>query len=177
MKTDAAKTRVFATDRSNDDSKGAPGMSSVGLAPEPTVSIDLVAASYRASGFPQDWSREKRELEARRYEKFLLLAAKNRGRRATPTREIDEFWHLHMLHPQAYHDDCMRLFGCIFDHDGGFGTGPGELPILKAAFRKFADRWEKEYGEPYVACMPTDQAGATNCWHDCVDRCWHACSD
>ena len=141
------------------------------------VSIDLVAASYRSSGFPQDWSHETRELEARRYELFLLLAAKHPHKRATPTRQIDELWHLHMLHPVAYHRDCMRLFGRIFDHDGGFGTGPGELPILKESFRAFAARWEAEYGEPYVEQMPPENGGSTNCWHDCQNRCWHACSD
>jgi len=141
------------------------------------LSIDLVAASYRASGFPQDWSREEREREALRYEKFLTLAAKHPKARTTPTREIDEMWHLHMLHPVAYANDCMRLFGLIFDHDGGFGTGTGELPILKAAFREFAALWESEYGEPYVDRMPSDDAGAANCWHDCSNRCWHACSN
>lgn len=141
------------------------------------ISIDLIAASYRSSSFPQDWTREKREQEARRYEMFLCLSAKHPGKRATPTREIDEFWHLHMLHPCAYVADSMRIFGRIFDHDGGFGIGPGELPILKTAFRGFAARWEAEYGEPYVACMPPDGSGTTNCWHDCSDRCWHACSD
>ena len=145
--------------------------------PRSVVSVDLAAASYRSSAFPQDWSREKRELEARRYEMFLRLSAKHPGKRATPTREIDDLWHLHMLHPAAYYADCIRLFGRIFDHDGGFGTGPGELPLLKAAFRGFAARWEAEYGEPYVACMPSDDAGATNCWHDCANNCWHACSD
>jgi hypothetical protein len=142
-----------------------------------TLGIDLVAASYRSSSFPQHWSREQREREAARYERFLILASRRRGLRATPTREIDEMWHLHMLHPVAYHDDCMRIFGRIFDHDGGFGTGPGELPILKAAFRRFAAEWQAEFGEAYVDCMPTDDAGATNCWHDCSNRCWHACSD
>jgi hypothetical protein len=141
------------------------------------LSLDLVTASYRSSGFPQDWSREKREAEARRYEKFLRLAAKHPGKRATPTQEIDEFWHLHMLHPAAYYKDCVRLFGYIFDHDGGFGTGAGELPVLKSAFREFAARWEGEYGELYVTSMPSDDAGSTNCWHDCSNRCWHACSD
>ncbi len=140
------------------------------------VSVDLVAASYRSTGFPQDWTREKRETEAARYEQFLVLAAKHPGKRATPTREIDEFWHLHMLHPVAYHEDCQRLFGRVFDHDGGFGTGPGELPVLKTAFREFAARWQDEYGAPYVGEMPGDEGGATSCWHDCSNRCWHACS-
>src|SRR4051812_17438525 len=149
--------------------------------PSPTtrkvVSVDLVSASYRSSSFPQDWSREQRELQAKRYEMFLQLAAKHPGKRCTPTREIDEFWHLHMLHPVAYHQDCMKLFGRIFDHDGGFGTAPGELPVLKHAFQEFALRWQEEYGEPYVRVRLGEDASATKCWHDCSNRCWHACSD
>ncbi len=141
------------------------------------VGIDLVAASYRSASFPQDWSREARVREARRYAMFLQLASKHPGKRATPTREIDEFWHLHMLHPAAYLADCVRLFGRVFDHDGGFGSDPAELPILKAAFRGFAARWQSEYGEPYVDSLPDDTQGSTDCWHDCADRCWHACSD
>jgi hypothetical protein len=144
-------------------------------APATIVSVDLVAASYRSSSFPQDWSREKRELEARRYEMFLVLASRRPGMRATPTREIDEMWHLHMQHPVAYHADSLRLFGEIFDHDGGFGMNPGELPVLKRAFRNFAAEWQREYHEPYVGQMPED-GGTTNCWHDCSNRCWHACS-
>jgi hypothetical protein len=143
----------------------------------PIVSVDLVARSYRASTFPQDWSREKREREAARYERFLRLAAKHPGLRATPTRDIDEFWHLHMLHPAAYHRDCMNLFGRVFDHDGGFGTGEGELEVLIAAFREFARRWEEEYGTPYVEPPEGTAVGPVNCWHDCAERCWHACSD
>jgi hypothetical protein len=140
-----------------------------------TLSVDLVRASYRASTFPQEWSLEKREAEAKRYEMFLKLAAKTRGR-ATPTLEIDELWHLHMLHPVAYYRDCMHLFGHILDHDGGFGTAAGELPILKASFRQFAADWLAEYGTPYVEALPDDaSSAATNCWHDCQSRCWHAC--
>lgn len=141
------------------------------------LSIDLVTASYRASSFPTDWSREKREQEARRYEQFLLLAARRPGLRATPTRDIDEMWHLHMLNPVAYYEDSVRIFGTIFDHDGGFGTAPGELEVLKAAFRNFAAVWLEEFGEPYVRDMPNEETGAINCWHDCSNRCWHACSN
>ncbi len=140
------------------------------------LSIDLVAASYRASTFPQEWTQEKREREAQRYLMFLELAARSPGVRATPTRDIDELWHLHMLSPVAYHRDCMRIFGKVFDHDGGFGTGPGELPVLKAAFREFAQRWQAAYGEPYVEHLPSEADELTNCWHDCSGRCWHACS-
>tara|TARA_R110002072_G_scaffold190999_1_gene347860 strand:+ start:56 stop:304 length:249 start_codon:yes stop_codon:yes gene_type:complete len=80
-----------------------------------------------------------------------------------------------MLHPSAYFADCQRLFGTILDHDGGFGKGEGELPKLKAVFIDTAERWEKEYDEPYVA-MPQKGQQLEKCWHDCQGRCWHACA-
>ncbi|MCS6799484.1 MAG: glycine-rich domain-containing protein-like [Myxococcota bacterium] len=138
------------------------------------LSVDLVERSYRASSFPADWSREQRERALRRYERFLLLVARDVDAPATPTRDIDEMWHLHMLHPVAYQRDCARLFGGTLDHDGGFGNDPAELPVLQGAFRAFARRWREAYDEPYVEGMSDDEA-ATNCWHDCTGRCWHAC--
>ena len=142
------------------------------------VSVDLLSASYKSFSFPQEWSEEKRIYELSRYEMFLKLAAKHPGKRATPTREIDEFWHLHMLSPVAYYHDSINLFGRIFDHDGGFGLGEGERDQLKEAFRDFAKRWQDEYGSHYVANFPDDpDVAATKCWHDCENRCWHRCSD
>jgi len=142
------------------------------------VSVDLLAASYRSDSFPQDWSRERREHGFARYEKWLRLKQRNPGLRFAPTHDIDLFWHLHMLSPVAYHRDCLRNFGRILDHDGGFGKGEGELALLQRVFERTAQLWEAEYGQPY----PDDGARAgdpqvTSCWHDCQDRCWHACKD
>ena len=98
--------------------------------------------------------------------------------RLAPTRDIDFFWHLHMLSPVAYHRDCLRLFGRILDHDGGFGKGVGELPLLQQVFARTAEWWEQEYGEPYREDGRfMREVVMTDCWHDCSDRCWHACSN
>ncbi|WP_437643950.1 hypothetical protein [Sorangium sp. So ce362] len=43
-----------------------------------------------------------------------------------------------MLHPKAYVADCMRLFGEILDHDGGFGGTCEEEPVLQAMFVRTA---------------------------------------
>lgn len=131
------------------------------------VSVDLVHAANRSDSFPKELLPRAAEL-ARDYEKFLRLIAVNGGP-AAPTREIDEMWHLHMLHPVAYHEDCMGLFGFILDHDGGFGKGEGELPELMVVHERTARLWNEAYGEPYSTT-------ATKCWHDCASRCWHACS-
>lgn len=139
------------------------------------ISVDLLAAAQRSDSFPKDWTPEKTELALLRYERFLLLAAKHPGHPVAPTRDIDEMWHLHMLSPRAYYQDCQKLFGGVLDHDGGFGKDPAEIPILKATFEETARLWHAEYGEPYLL-EPSSEKTTTNCWHNCSGRCWHACS-
>jgi hypothetical protein len=141
------------------------------------VSIDLIAASYRLDTFPKEWPQEKRALAKRRYYKFLGLKQDNLFARLAPTHDIDEMWHLHMLSPIAYHRDCMRLFGKILDHDGGFGKGPGESEQLQRVFARTAELWELTYNEPYLESGQWMKDAMIDCWHDCSDRCWHACSD
>ena len=94
------------------------------------VSVNLVRAARRASDFPKEWSDSKLAGEVIRYQKFLVLAKRYPGQAIAPTYDIDQIWHLHMQHPQAYYDDCQRLLGGIFDHDGGFGSDSAELPEL-----------------------------------------------
>jgi len=142
------------------------------------LSADLLRASFRSDDFPQDWSDEQRVASLTRYLKWLRLKRTYPMARLAPTRDIDLFWHLHMLAPVAYYKDCMSLFGKVLDHDGGFGKGKNELPELERIFKLTAALWEQEYHEPYGEdCVWIRDAGLTNCWHDCQNRCWHACQD
>lgn len=144
----------------------------------PEISVDLMEASYRSDTFPEDWSREQREKSLLRYRKWLGLKLIHPNARLSPTRDIDLFWHLHMLSPVAYFRDCQRLFGRLLDHDGGFGKGEGELPRLIEVFTRTAEQWETAYGEPYREDgLFLREARMTACWHDCQDRCWHACKE
>lgn len=138
-----------------------------------TISTDLLEAARRSDRETGTWDDVRRELALTRYLRFLELVAEDPHRPIAPTRDIDEMWHLHMLAPRAYFEDCQRLFGEILDHDGGFGKGEGELPDLLRVFDDTARRWQERFGEPYVA-RPRQEA-MTNCWHDCQGRCWHDC--
>jgi len=137
------------------------------------ISVDLLRAWERSEKKPEGWARHDAVRALDRYERFLRLAAMYPGVPHAPTRDIDEMWHLHMLSPKAYHGDCLRLFGEILDHDGGFGKGEDEEAQLQATFEQTARMWHAMYGEPYVTQAAHE---STNCWHDCVGRCWHACS-
>ncbi len=145
----------------------------------PTISADLIEAARRSDSFPADWPADKVERARLRYLRFLGLAAKFNGQALAPTRDIDEMWHLHMLQPRSYYEDCMRLFGRILDHDGGFGKSEDEVPALQATFERTSELWMREYGEPYLLREAEYNSrhadGVQKCWHDCQSRCWHAC--
>jgi hypothetical protein len=141
------------------------------------LTINLLEAASRSDSIPRDWSQEQRARSLERYVMWLRLKQRHPRARLAPTRDIDLFWHLHMLSPVAYHRDCMQMFGCLLDHDGGFGRGPGELPKLQEVFTRTAMWWEQAYGEPYREDGHfMRDAQMTDCWHDCQDRCWHACA-
>ena len=137
----------------------------------PTPSVDLVRAALRSGDLPADWTAADVERALLRYRRFLALVALSPTTPIAPTRDIDVMWHLHMLSPRAYHADCMRWFGDVLDHDGGFGKEAAEEPVLIACFEHTARRYEAAFGEPYA-----ERSDATKCWHDCSGRCWHACS-
>ncbi|MCB9763741.1 MAG: glycine-rich domain-containing protein-like [Alphaproteobacteria bacterium] len=137
------------------------------------LSVDLHNAARRSDGDPSTWSDDELTRAICRYHRFLELVAEDPNRPIAPTRDIDEVWHLHMLSPRAYFEDCQQLFGEILDHDGGFGKGEGELPQLLSTFEDTAARWQAKFGEPYV--QQTKHEDMKNCWHDCQGRCWHAC--
>lgn len=134
----------------------------------PALSIDLVAAARRSEKFPEDIDPE---VAAGRYARFLALSQVNPDRSLAPTADIDEMWHLHMLHPVAYWRDCNVIFGELLDHDGGFGATEEEKPILDRLFAETASLWQTAYGEPYISQNVT----ATKCTRNCVSRCTRAC--
>jgi len=137
------------------------------------ISVDLVDKAKRSEDMPEGWTDEDSKKHIARYEKFLKLIQKYPRQRFAPTRNIDKMWHLHMLAPLNYQQDCKELFGGTLDHDGGFGAIESEKAALGEVFEATAEMWKLEYGEIY-ADDPTLQM--VDCWHDCEGRCWHACS-
>jgi hypothetical protein len=88
---------------------------------------------------------------------ILLLLKENFGRGLSPCKDIDKMWHLHMLHPQNYYDDCMRIFGRMLDRNGDFGSAAKEKEPVTRPFAMTADLWLSKYGTPCVT--PKDPEG------------------
>jgi hypothetical protein len=127
---------------------------------ERVASIDLSAMTRRlmtAADGPK-WSEAEARWAEARYRRFLMMARLYPGRALVPTREIDLFWHDHILNTRAYWRDCETLFGRYLHHDAGFGSLDADAPA-KAAFEDDTARcYRALFGEDYFR-----PEGAANC--------------
>ncbi|HYP69099.1 MAG TPA: glycine-rich domain-containing protein-like [Thiobacillaceae bacterium] len=135
----------------------------------PSISIDIVAAARRSGSMLSGADEQTIRTAELRYRKFLKLAAKYPDVERSPARDIDEVWHLHMLHPRAYAEDCNRIFGTILDHDGGFGKdSEQQYQELLGVFDQTAVLWNSEYSESYVT---DNKAEVVRCIKACRVAC------
>jgi len=71
-----------------------------------------------ASNYPLPrWTLPDDERCLQLYKNFLLLLKQHLPEALVPTREIDEFWHNHILYTKNYHRDCLQIFGHYLHHE------------------------------------------------------------
>jgi len=135
------------------------------------ISVDLVEAARRLDNEFFRHAEVARIAEAaRRYQKFLWLCQQFPEVPLAPTKDIDEMWHIHMLHPVAYYEDCMANFGAILAHDGGFGSASAdEWQELERLFDQTAQLWRNVFGESY--CNTEGTAAIWKCIRACRKGC------
>ncbi len=135
----------------------------------PEISVDMASASQRTDGPLRSLDSSALRRSELRYRRFLALVAKYPDEVLAPARDIDEVWHLHMLHPRSYMEDCLRIFGSILDHDGGFGKASAEeFAELERVFARTATLWRTEFDEEYVGNTSEDMV-------KCIRACRVAC--
>ncbi len=81
------------------------------------------------------------------YKKWLLLIKLHENQYETfvPTREIDEFWHNHILHTKNYFTDCYSIFGFYLHH---LPSSPEEdVKTLVNNFQKTKQYYFAAFGE------------------------------
>lgn len=77
------------------------------------------------------------------YKNFLLLQKIHKTEHLVPTREIDEFWHNHILHTKYYVTDCMRIFGHYLHHEPASPDDNREN--LVQLYQKTKDYYSQEF--------------------------------
>ena len=137
-----------------------------------TIDLTMVKQKLMDKEEGQGWSLEHASHVEFRYRRFLCMLVLDPDGSTVPTKEIDTFWHQHILDTRAYAADCLRVFGQFLHHFPYFGMG-GEQDAenLVTEFHTTKDKYLATFGEDMV--KSTDEA---KCWHDCQGRCHNACS-
>lgn len=100
------------------------------------------------------------------YRQFLKLAAKYPDAPIVPSKEVDEFWHMHILDTQRYSVDCERIFGYMIHHDPYSGIEGGEDEARHLALAAASEQMAvREFSEGEAAyCVKAAGEGAVEAY-------------
>lgn len=87
-------------------------------------SLDLGPIAYqlmRSTSGPQ-WTEQRTKRAIAHYLAFLYLVQCYPDHQLTPTWDVDQVWHYHILDTHKYAEDCQQLFGRFVHHFPYFGA-------------------------------------------------------
>lgn len=123
-----------------------PRVPSLKAAEEYIYQMDLSKVIDKLSRQP-DWNFEDANYCSHLYRNYLYLVKKYSDQ-LPPSKDIDEFWHQHILDTQKYHQDCQAIFGRYLHHYPYFGIDEEtDQKDLEKAFDKTQEYYYKEFGE------------------------------
>ena len=79
----------------------------------------IVKAMDKESGY--GWSLEYALTMEKEYKRYLTLCLEYPDYSVVTSKQVDEFWHLHILDTLKYQEDCFRIFGYFLHHFPYFG--------------------------------------------------------
>ena len=86
----------------------------------------------------------------KQYKRFLILNLMYPHKQIVPNREIDMFWHAHILDTIKYAEDCEQIFGRFLHHFPYFGLrGDLDASRLREAFEESRTLYQNTFGESY----------------------------
>ncbi len=108
------------------------------------------------------WTRPFARRVIREYRRFVYLCATS-GEMLTPSEEVDQAWHLHMVYTRSYWNDlCEGVLGFPLHHDptpGGRGAAEG----YAAAYELTKRRYREAFGHaPPADVWPATKARFAN---------------
>lgn len=116
------------------------------------ASLDLdpikVKLMHKESG--EGWSLERASAVEFEYRRFLYLMKKFPQEQASPSMEVDTFWHYHILDTLKYAEDCQAIFGYFLHHFPYVGLrGEDDLITHQLVGARMRSLYEDTFGDAY----------------------------
>ncbi len=111
-----------------------------------TLDLSYVVKKMVADDYPLPrWSHQDAKYLLTLYKRFLWLCYKYPSESLVPSKDIDEFWHNHILHTREYTRDCQLIFGHYLHHSPSEPGKAGEEQLQNYARTK--ELYLREFGE------------------------------
>lgn len=97
----------------------------------------------------EGWTREYTESIEHAYRNYLTMLVKHPedAEDIVVSKDVDEFWHTHILHTMKYTEDCERVFGTYLHHNPDVGgRAPAEIERKAALVEKTRRLYQQEFG-------------------------------
>jgi len=95
----------------------------------------------------QGWTSEYADGMELAYKRYLTLLVTHPEETIAPSKDVDKFWHGHILDTLKYAEDCQNVFGNFLHHFPYFGMrGEGDAKNLAAAARNMKRLYQQEFG-------------------------------
>lgn len=122
------------------------------------LAIDDKCASFKFSdrlAKENGWSKKFALQCIEEYKKFVFLA-KHAGHPVTPSLEVDEAWHLHMIYTRSYWEEMCKEIDFQLHHGP---TKGGKVEEVKFTdwYAKTKDSYRKFFGEPPIMFWPSSE--------------------
>jgi len=121
-------------------------------------SLDLEPVKQRLMDeeLGEGWSREYADSIGIAYRNYLMMLAKHQehAEEIVLSKDVDEFWHTHILQTIKYTEDCERIFGVYLHHNPHVGARTqADIDEKEVLAKKTQMMYRDEFGDghEYVA--------------------------
>ena len=114
----------------------------------------------------EGWTREHADTIERAYRDYLTMLVKypEHLEEIMVSKDVDEFWHTHILHTMKYTEDCDRVFGTYLHHTPQVReTAPAALERRAALADKTRRLYQREFGGLQYVPAPGSKGTAAWC--------------
>jgi len=97
----------------------------------------------------EGWSREYADSIESAYKTYLTMLAKyqEHAEEIMLAKDVDEFWHTHILQTMKYAQDCEKVFGAFLHHNPHVGPRTtADMQSREAMAKKTQDLYAREFG-------------------------------
>lgn len=119
------------------------------------IDFTMVKLKIRDKEEGLGWTAAQCDEAEMEYKRFIALKRTYPDKEIVPNKQVDLFWHQHILDTQKYAEDCENVFGYFLHHFPYFGMkDEQEMQALTDAFEETKELYASHFGGTITGNAP-----------------------